>query len=374
MILREGPVDQENLSSLVGAYRERCTRLAEIMSGGSRLVIFLHDNPDPDSIAAGLMLLRIAEQLQVRAQMVYGGKLARAENRTLVKLLKIPLRSLERMRFRHHPSDRYALIDTQPKTGNNSFPLSLHAHIVVDHHPQRKNYTADFIDVRPEVGSTTTILLEYLEECGVKLDPTLATAAAYAISSETQDLEREAGRTDREYYQRLFPLVRQTILGRIRHPRRQRAYYQTIARAMKKVLVSKHTCVCHIGEVPHAEIVAEVADFLAAMERVSWCLVTGFCPPNMVLSLRSRRVRGNAERVMRRMLGKLGHGGGHGMMAGGLAPCERNEDYLNLATLVTERFFNSLSMKVGQRLQPLLEEGELKQNNSVVPPSSTKAS
>ena len=87
MIIREGPVDQENLSPLVGTYRDRCTRLAEIMSGGGRLVIFLHDNPDPDSITAGLMLLRIAEQLQVRAQMVYGGKLARAENRTLVKLL-----------------------------------------------------------------------------------------------------------------------------------------------------------------------------------------------------------------------------------------------------------------------------------------------
>jgi nanoRNase/pAp phosphatase (c-di-AMP/oligoRNAs hydrolase) len=165
--------------------------------------------------------------------------------------------------------------------------------------------------------------LEYLDGCGGKLDPTLATAAAYAIISETQDLEREARRADRETYQRLFPLVRLTILGRIRHPRRKREYYQTIARAMKKVLVSKHTCMCHIGEVPHAEIVAEAADFLAAMERVSWCLVTGFCPPNIVLSLRSRHVSGRAERVMRRMLNKLGHGGGHGMMANGFSHCSR---------------------------------------------------
>jgi nanoRNase/pAp phosphatase (c-di-AMP/oligoRNAs hydrolase) len=329
------------------------------IASGKRLVIFLHDNPDPDAIAAGWLLSRVAESVGRKAVIVYGGRLGRAENRTMVKLLKIPLRHLDKTRLRFLKTDRYAVVDTQPGAGNNSFPDDqLACHIVVDHHPPRRRLTAQFVDIRSEHGCSTTMVLDYLTGCGLGLDPDLATAIAYAIASETQDLKREATRADREAYQLAFASARLTVLGRIRHPDRTREYYRTIARAMGKVMLARNTCVCHIGAVDEAEVVAEVADFLACMERVTWCLVSGLHQSQMVLSMRSTLPRAEAEKVIRKSLGRLGKGGGHGMIAGGMMPVASPEDYLVQAELLTDRFLTLLQRRQTSNLRPLLADPE----------------
>ncbi|MBN2498464.1 MAG: DHH family phosphoesterase [Deltaproteobacteria bacterium] len=330
--------------------------LKAAISPARRLLVFLHDNPDPDAITAGWLLAKIAESLGKRASLVYGGRLGRAENRTMVKALGIPLRHIGARRIRYLNTDRYALVDTQPGTGNNSFPAErLRSHVVIDHHPSRA-VAADFVDVRSEVGCCTTLLLGYHEAAGLVPDPDLATAAAYAILSETQDLKREATRADREAYQRIFPHVRLGVLGRIRHPVRSRSYFRTIARAMQRVQVGRNTCVCHMGGVDAAELVAELADLLAAMERISWCLVSGLHGRQMVMSIRTNRACARADRVIQRMIGKLGAGGGHDMIAGGSVDCGSADQYPELAERMTASFLRQIRRRQPERLRPLLSE------------------
>jgi nanoRNase/pAp phosphatase (c-di-AMP/oligoRNAs hydrolase) len=332
-----------------------CQHLTETIREGERLVIFLHDNPDPDSIAAGMVLQRIGQNAGVRTQIVYGGRLGGAETRTMVRLLKVPMRSLESRGIRYLMSDRYALVDTQPGAGNNSFPHKhLRCHIVCDHHPRRTVYDADFSDVRPKVGSCATILMQYHQACGIEPDSNLATAVVYAILSETQDLERESTRADREVFMQLFPLVRLRTLGRIRHPVHSREYYRTIARAMGRVMVSKNSCVCHIGEVHGTEVVAEVADFLIAMEKITWCLVSGFHRRKMTLSIRTTSRHARAEEVIRKLVGPSGKGGGHDLIAGGRLPCHSIEAYNKLRSRITRLFMSQLSRRVPEKLNPLL--------------------
>ncbi|MBW1873505.1 MAG: DHH family phosphoesterase [Deltaproteobacteria bacterium] len=326
------------------------------MASGKRLVIFLHDNPDPDALAAGWILQHIGQHLGIRSQIVYSGRLGRAENRTMVKLLKIPVRCLHEKHIRYLKNDRYALVDTQPGTGNNIFPhRDLNCHIVIDHHPRQPALKANYCDIRPDVGSCTTMLLDYQQHFGIPMNSNLATAAAYAIVSETQDLDRENTKADRKAYVRLFPHVHLRALGRIRHPVHERDYYRTIARAMRHVMVSKNTCVCHVGQVHTPEVVAEFADFLVAMERINWCLVSGFHQGNMVISIRTTNARADAERVMKRILLKLGQGGGHGMIGGGAILCKDLNRYDLLAEQITKRFLKHLSRSQTTHLRPLIE-------------------
>jgi nanoRNase/pAp phosphatase (c-di-AMP/oligoRNAs hydrolase) len=328
----------------------------EVLRRGRRLIIFLHDNPDPDAMAAGWILQRIAASLSLRARIVYGGRLSRAENRAMVRLLRIPARKIEGTKLRLRRGDLAALVDTQPGSGNNSFPEGQRASLVIDHHRARAGLDAELIDVRPDVGACTTLLLDYHLAFGLSLEPELATAAAYAISSETQDLGREATRADREAYQRILPLARLTVLGKIRHPPREREYYRTLARAMQRLEVGKNSSVCHIGPVPYAEVVAEVADLLISMKRISWCMVSGLHQGLMVMSLRTTRANARADRVMKGVLGKLGRGGGHGMLAGGALPCPDEATYAELSLQLSQRFLQYLSRRVPERLRRLLEE------------------
>lgn len=319
------------------------------------MVVFLHDHPDPDALAAGWLLQRLGRRLGVRSSIVYGGQISRAENEAMVKLLRIPARPLyDKMRF--FKSDRFAMVDTQPGFGNNLFPHErLRCHIVIDHHPRRSNFESDFIDVRPEKGSTTTMLFDYFQASGFELDSDLATAVAYAIISETQDLKRETTAADRRALQGVLPLAKLRVLGRIRHPVHDREYYRTIARAMRAVQVAKNTCVCHIGEVHQPGMPAELADFLISMERITWCLVTGYFQKVMALSIRSTHENAHSERIIRSILRGIGKGGGHQMIAGGAVPCENMDIYRERAELITARFLKRLSRRAPERLRPLLE-------------------
>ncbi|MBM4372976.1 MAG: hypothetical protein FJ098_15080 [Deltaproteobacteria bacterium] len=329
--------------------------LASALSGGRRLVIYLHDAPDPDTIAAGWILARVGEHLGLRPLMVHGGNLGRAENRTMVRVLRIPLRRLDGVRLRRLATDRFALVDTQPGAGNNSFPAGLRAHVILDHHGRQPDLDALHVDVRTDGGCTTALALEYFLACGLTADPPLATAAVYAVLSETQDLKREATRRDREVVQRLGPLVQQPLLGRIRHPPRRREYFRVISAALRRVELGRHTVVCHAGPVPYAEVVAELADFLVAMERVSWCMATGTHGGRMIVSLRTTDPRGGAERVMAALLKGLGRGGGHGMMAGGALPCPGGDAGEARAAVLTGRFLSALRRRSPEVLRPLRE-------------------
>ncbi len=333
-------------------------KFAEIVKSGRRLNVFLHDNPDPDSIAAGLIAVRIAAFLGVKARILHGGKIERSENRAMVNLLGIGLVNIDTVGFVCLRTDRCMLVDTQPGTGNNSFPRGMRCHIVIDHHPQRKDVKADFMDIRPDEGACTTIMLGYLESAGLEPDPEVATASAYAIASETQDLEREATRADREAFLKVFPHVRLKILGRIRHPIRERAHFKTLTMAVNRALVGRNTCICHIGEVHSAEAVAEVADFLLPMEKVTWCLVSGFIQGKAVVSIRTKHAKARADLVMRRILGRRGRGGGHHMIAGGRTPCADMDEYRAIAADLTVRFLGHLRRGAPEALHGLLDPDE----------------
>ncbi len=331
--------------------------LAAALRGGRRVWIFAHDNPDPDALAAGWLLARIAEHLGLRARLVYGGRLGRAENRAMVRLLALPARPLERQPFRARPGDRLALVDSQPGTGNNSLPAGLACHVVVDHHPLRRSWRADFADVREGQGCTTTRLLRLHAGLGLGLDARLATAVAYAISSETQDLGREADPEDQAALLGAFPLARHRVLGRIRHPARSRAFFRAMHQALSRARIGQRVCVCPVGPVPEAELVAELADLLVALERVAWCLVLGLHGGQLVLSLRAARPTARAGAVMRRLLGRVGTGGGHGLVAGGQAPCPDEAAFAELSARLVDRFLGLVDHPGAERLRPLLDAG-----------------
>jgi len=67
-------------------------------------------------------------------------------------------------------------------------------HIVVDHHQRVGPVDADYCDLRPHYGATSTILTEYLEAAEADVSQRLATALLYGIKSDTLMLNRETGR------------------------------------------------------------------------------------------------------------------------------------------------------------------------------------
>jgi nanoRNase/pAp phosphatase (c-di-AMP/oligoRNAs hydrolase) len=286
-------------------------------SSSGRWLVLTHDNPDPDSIAAAATLSRLLRQrFKHRVTTAYGGIIGRAENREMVRVLGIRLSHVRHLNWRHYKN--YALVDTQPTTGNNQLPDDLQPSIVFDHHPVRRaTRKVPFIDVRTEYGATATLLAEYMLASGIGVTRQEATALVYAIRSETQDFGREFSEADREMFDRLYAQCDTRALARIQLPRLPLGYFRNLHQALENVESVSTLVVSHLGEVDQPDIVPEIADLLLRLEGKTWSLCSGIYGERIYLSIRTTNQRGDAGRLMRRLLGRRGKGGGHGMMAGG---------------------------------------------------------
>ena len=103
--------------------RAKLDRLIEFARGHDRALILTHDNPDPDSLAAGVGLAFLLGKLAgVQAEVAFGGIIGRSENRALVKVLKLPVITIARVDFDEY--DLICMVDTQPEQGNHSLPAA----------------------------------------------------------------------------------------------------------------------------------------------------------------------------------------------------------------------------------------------------------
>ncbi|MFQ6103470.1 MAG: bifunctional oligoribonuclease/PAP phosphatase NrnA [Candidatus Glassbacteria bacterium] len=296
--------------------KERLSLLLKSLTRKGRLLILPHNNPDPDSLAsAHAFRYLLKETLGKRADIRIAGLIGRAENREMIKQLKIPYQPVHESVFKKY--DSVALLDTQPGAGNNSLPKGITPTVVIDHHAPLRGVQAHYLDIRPDYGATITIIWEYLREAGVRIEANIATAIAYAISSETQDLGREAATVDKKAYLDVFPISNLKKLSMIYHPRLTWEYFETMRNAITNTQSKRHVIYCNLGEIANPDFVHQVADLLLRVERKSWSLAMGRSDGILYFSLRTTRTKARAGKMLRRIIGKRGSAGGHDMIAGG---------------------------------------------------------
>src|SRR5258708_24176045 len=253
------------------ATRERFSVLAERLGAegrkGERWLVRTHDNPDPDALASAVLLCSLLRRaFKQRATAAYGGIVGRAENREMVRSLHLKISHIRHLNLKRY--QRFALVDTQPRTGNNQLPAELQPDVVIDHHPVRKaTLAAGFLDIRPTYGATATMLGEYLLAAGIRPTHGLATAPIYAIRSETQDFPREFAGPDQAIYDHFFPLADHRLLARIQNPRLPLSYFGDLHAALERLAAVDPLIPSPLGEDGRPAIVPPIPPPLRPLHR-----------------------------------------------------------------------------------------------------------
>jgi nanoRNase/pAp phosphatase (c-di-AMP/oligoRNAs hydrolase) len=349
--------DETALSSFVS--QAKLEALLKALGGSRSVLILTHDNPDPDGLSSAACLRYIlSKRLGLKTRIGYGGVVGRAENQSMLRHLKIHTTKLTESTIKRYKS--VILIDTQPMTGNNSMPAETKPVAVIDHHPQRKSTRAPFIDIRPDYGASATILTEYLFASGLDVPTNLATALFYGIASETEDLGREAVVADRMAYQALFPKTNWSILSHIRRPAREKIHFAYLARGFKNAVTYKNAVASTLGRVEYSDIIPQVAEMLLDLKRISWCLCTGRCKDQILISVRTSRVKGRAGKIARSVVGSSGTAGGHDMIAGGQVDCagKSEPERDQMEKKLVETFFRTMGRQEGGELSDLIPPAE----------------
>ncbi|MDQ1346713.1 MAG: hypothetical protein QG573_82, partial [Acidobacteriota bacterium] len=121
--------------------RVRFAALAERIEASprrGRWLVLTHDNPDPDALASTAALaLILRRRFKRQVTVAYGGIIGRAENREMVRSLRLPLSHLRNVNKRNYSA--FAMVDCQPWSGNSQLPRTVVPDLVIDHHPLRKS-------------------------------------------------------------------------------------------------------------------------------------------------------------------------------------------------------------------------------------------
>ena len=306
-------------------YLQKVKELKKHLLPASSVLIVTHNYPDPDCIASAFGIQLLLSQWGVEtSQITFGGFVGRAENRAMIRFLNIqavPLILIELSDF-----DRVIVVDTFPGDSNLSLDPNMHIDAVIDHHPHKAVKDLGFYShIRKEIGSTSTIITQYLIAEHCEIPPDMATALFYGIKTDTHYLSRNVTQEDLDCYKYLFDLIDHSALSKIESPDRDAEYFRILHRSTESMtMYTDSVGYIHLGTVSAPDYIAEIADLFHSLETLEWMICSAIFKNQIFFSIRSKKdlnAGTKAEKIAKRLKGS---GGGHSNTGAGQIPVAKD--------------------------------------------------
>lgn len=333
--------------------KKNLKRLSAIIQQATKdIAIVTQDNPDPDAIASALTFKRIVEKMGKNADIIYGGEIGYDENKALVNLLGVEAVPIAKIKNIGDYS-KIVLIEASIPGENNSLPKEFNPDIIIDHHPyDAKKISADYIDIRPNLGATSTILTEYLTGLDFEISEELATLLFYGIKTDTDGFTRGTTAKDLQAGTLLYNMASQEILNKIETPLMSSETLDVLGEAIKNRKSIGSLLLANVGFIKERDTLPQAADHLLKLEGVSVVLVYGLSADVVHLSARNKDIRINLGDAMKNAFGDIGEAGGHPTAAAakinlGLFGSSKDKDsLLKLAEeAITSRFLKEIGIE-----------------------------
>ena len=295
--------------------RARVQQYQRYFADADRVLILLHNDPDPDAMASGLALRNILRRTKATAILGTLQGVTRPENLRMANLLDIQVESITPASVGEF--DRIALVDVQPHYFGE---LLDRVDLVIDHHPAQPGYSSVFRDIRSDYGSTSTILTEHLRAVDVNISERTATALLYAIKSDTLFFNRGANRVDLEAFSFLYPLADATLIRKMEGSEITLERLEFVMKALDAARIQEQVVCSFLGQTPREDLIAYVADFFLQLEDVKWTMIAGVVNEMLVMSVRNLGYSRNAGEFVRKWFSDIGSAGGHRSMAKAVVP------------------------------------------------------
>jgi nanoRNase/pAp phosphatase (c-di-AMP/oligoRNAs hydrolase) len=253
-----------------------------------RQLVILQDFPDPDALSSAWAYQLIAQQYDIKCDIVYAGTLSHQENIALVKLTSLPAQrwTLQTLKSKDLSSYQgFVLIDNQGTT-SGLVPIVQQAGVpllvVVDHHNIQGDLKSEFLDIRPSVRATATIFTQYLQSGLLSLDGSInqhvkcATALMHGLRSDTNRLmqAQEEDFMAAAYLSRFYDTQ---LLNAVLQATRSKRVMDVIERSLKNRTVQNNFSIAGVGYLRYddRDAIPQAADFLVTEENVHTAVVYG---------------------------------------------------------------------------------------------------
>ncbi|MDR0438703.1 MAG: NAD-binding protein [Methanocalculaceae archaeon] len=285
------------------------------------LGIITHKNPDPDAISSAMALSAIAANAsdgKLATRILYEGNIGHQENRAFINLLEIKMEKLTSEILGE--CDYLALVDCVAPGMNNNLSYDTPINIVIDHHSTEgvtRLRKPEFLDSRPNVGATASIMTQYLQELYLPIDKKIATSLFYGIRADTKEFQRNLSPQDLHNAAYLLPLSDRLLLEIIMAPSISQETLDVLGHAITNREVKHGYLFSNVGYVRNRDAIPQAADMLLNLEGVTTSMVYGITDDSVTLSARNKDIRLHIGDAMKEVFSPIpgASAGGHATMA-----------------------------------------------------------
>lgn len=326
--------------------RPHAHKMLRALAGKSNILITTHIHPDPDAAGSCLGIKRIldASLPGTKVTIRFKGQADAPRLAGFAKTAHIPFEKWNDDDLGGF--DAIVLLDTQTGFSVSPLPADVLPTVLIDHHRGRgRRPKLPFSDVRVDVGATASIVFSYFMELQLTIDPTLAAALLYAIECDVAGAAGQQSQLDTVAISGLTLVADVRKLWQMRYIEVPAGYYTAFARSVEHAIRYDNVLITHCGKIEQVEEAALLADGLLRCEGVDVVLATAEHDGRLILSLRNELPRTSAGELMRRIVNKIGDGGGHRTKAGGQIKLEGNPTPIDkLQATLKRRLLRCLSI------------------------------
>jgi len=322
-------------------------RLIELLNPESRVFVQTHNFPDHDAVAAAFGIHGLLRELNISSFIIYDGVIQRSSLRRMISDLHIPI--VHQEQFNLTPEDQIIIVDGC-KGHQNVSNLNGTEIGIVDHHLFAPPEDVPFKDIRPELGSSCTLVFSYYKHLNLPISKPIATALMVGINIDTANLTRKTSPEDIQAYAELFSLADLPKVNSIIRNNTQRSDLAFYRLALENFTIIDRFGFCFFPNGCDQNLLGILGDFFLGLEEIDFVSVAANNDKRIDISTRAESETFNCALILHEVVDSMGACGGHKEMAGGCLFRNKVKISEPLSTFLQTRFLSVLA-KFSQQYQ-----------------------
>ncbi len=316
-----------------------------IKESDKQVAIFLHNNPDPDSFASAMAFEKICEKNSIEYDTYYSGNIGHPENKIIVDNTQISMKQIckEDIDRVLGGSDKIVFLDFAKSGINNILPEHVKADIIIDHHKTNKDIkNSGYVEIRTDVGATSTIMTNHLLNLDINITPILASSLLHGIKVDTDDFTKNIYTTDFKMIAYLSATADKELLDILESPPIDPETVSSLGKAILERENKDGNLIAYAGEVSKKDDISQIVNILSRQRDITTVLVYGLLDDKIYMSVRTKDLNIDIGKKMKKAFSSIGKAGGHKHSAGGMIELSQFDDLDKALDKITENFLSEV--------------------------------
>jgi len=294
---------------------KKLANFIDLLKSVPNIFIQTHDFPDHDAVASAFGLQALLASYGVASRLAYSGVIQRDSLRQMIERLGIEIRHAGY----YQDACAASIITVDGVAGNRNIKnLDGKVIAVVDHHETKAPRGLMYCDIKPRLGSCSTLIFQYFEKLKVRVPDAVATALLIGIGIDTASLTRGAISHDVIAYFRLMKNADNEFANYTLRNNIQKKDLDFFKFGIEKVRIEGEFAFCYFPEGCNQNLMGIIANFFLSLNEVYFVVLCAMNDAKISFSVRSEKREWNAAAIIQKALEGIGFGGGHHDMAGGI--------------------------------------------------------